>query len=220
LCCLVPQSTRKPHCELTLPSACYQYESLIRIYCSKATRAHPFSHFCSRSLVERRLDMLPGLLTETLCSLKGGVERFAFSATWEFRPVQKPGTVPISASTPAAALLECDWELVPGSVSYFKVRARVCVFVLCLCVCKRTPQGACSLQSIICSKAALTYAQVSSCSRRLLNVVSQSRVSCCHCCRPKSVLTTLLMLRPLLARSGSSHLSHATCVASAYVLGR
>ncbi len=33
-------------------------------------------------LVDRRLDMLPGLLTEHLCSLKGGIERFAFSAVW------------------------------------------------------------------------------------------------------------------------------------------
>lgn len=34
-------------------------------------------------LVERRLDMLPGLLTETLCSLVGGEDRFAFSVFWE-----------------------------------------------------------------------------------------------------------------------------------------
>lgn len=37
-------------------------------------------------LVERRLDMLPGLLTTTLCSLVSGVDRFAFSVTWEVTP--------------------------------------------------------------------------------------------------------------------------------------
>lgn len=37
----------------------------------------------STYLVEQRLDMLPGLLTETLCSLKGNVDRFAFSVMWE-----------------------------------------------------------------------------------------------------------------------------------------
>lgn len=36
-------------------------------------------------LVERRLDMLPGLLTETLCSLVGGEDRFAFSVFWEMK---------------------------------------------------------------------------------------------------------------------------------------
>ena len=38
----------------------------------------------STYLVERRLDMLPGLLTTTLCSLVGHVDRFAFSILWEF----------------------------------------------------------------------------------------------------------------------------------------
>ncbi|CAE7690042.1 Dis3, partial [Symbiodinium sp. KB8] len=37
-------------------------------------------------LVERRLDMLPGLLTTTLCSLKPHVDRFAFSVVWEVTP--------------------------------------------------------------------------------------------------------------------------------------
>ena len=37
-------------------------------------------------LVQRRLDMLPKLLTEQLCSLRGGVDRFAFSVTWEMTP--------------------------------------------------------------------------------------------------------------------------------------
>ncbi len=34
-------------------------------------------------LVEKRTDMLPKLLTETLCSLKGNEERLAFSVLWE-----------------------------------------------------------------------------------------------------------------------------------------
>eukprot|EP01028_Stygiella_incarcerata_P010848 TRINITY_DN585_c1_g1_i1.p1 TRINITY_DN585_c1_g1~~TRINITY_DN585_c1_g1_i1.p1 ORF type:complete len:1040 (+),score=299.57 TRINITY_DN585_c1_g1_i1:95-3214(+) len=35
-------------------------------------------------LVDRRIDMLPKLLTENLCSLRGKVERLAFSVLWEF----------------------------------------------------------------------------------------------------------------------------------------
>jgi len=31
--------------------------------------------------------MLPKLLTESLCSLVGGVERLAFSVVWEFDPL-------------------------------------------------------------------------------------------------------------------------------------
>lgn len=34
-------------------------------------------------LVDRRIDMLPGLLGTNLCSLKGNVDRFAFSVLWE-----------------------------------------------------------------------------------------------------------------------------------------
>ena len=41
----------------------------------------------STYLVERRLDMLPGLLTTDICSLRGGVDRFAFSVVWEFTPI-------------------------------------------------------------------------------------------------------------------------------------
>ncbi|CAM9627658.1 unnamed protein product, partial [Sphacelaria rigidula] len=41
------------------------------------------SRSTSTYLVERRLDMLPGILTETLCSLKPNVDRFAFSVIWE-----------------------------------------------------------------------------------------------------------------------------------------
>ena len=44
-------------------------------------------------LVEKRTDMLPGLLTENLCSIRGEVERLAFSVIWEidantFKPVK------------------------------------------------------------------------------------------------------------------------------------
>jgi len=42
------------------------------------------AHRCTTVyLVEKRTDMLPKLLTETLCSLKGGEERLAFSVLWE-----------------------------------------------------------------------------------------------------------------------------------------
>jgi exosome complex exonuclease DIS3/RRP44 len=37
-------------------------------------------------LCQRRLDMLPGLLTETLCSVRGNVDRFVFSVIWTLDP--------------------------------------------------------------------------------------------------------------------------------------
>jgi exosome complex exonuclease DIS3/RRP44 len=37
-------------------------------------------------LVDRRIDMLPGLLGTNLCSLKSDVDRFAFSCIWEMTP--------------------------------------------------------------------------------------------------------------------------------------
>ena len=37
----------------------------------------------STYLVARRLDMLPGMLTTDLCSLRPGVDRYAFSVIWE-----------------------------------------------------------------------------------------------------------------------------------------
>ena len=40
----------------------------------------------STYLVARRLDMLPGLLTTDLCSLKSNVDRYAFSVLWEVTP--------------------------------------------------------------------------------------------------------------------------------------
>lgn len=40
----------------------------------------------STYLVNRRLDMLPALLTTDLCSLKGNLDRYAFSVIWEVTP--------------------------------------------------------------------------------------------------------------------------------------
>ncbi|XP_071510862.1 exosome complex exonuclease RRP44-like [Diadema antillarum] len=37
-------------------------------------------------LVDRRIDMVPDLLSSNLCSLRGGEERFAFSTIWEMTP--------------------------------------------------------------------------------------------------------------------------------------
>ena len=37
-------------------------------------------------LVQRRVDMLPKPLTEDICSLRGGVDRLAFSVIWEVTP--------------------------------------------------------------------------------------------------------------------------------------
>ena len=44
------------------------------------------AHRCTSTyLVERRLDMLPGLLTTQLCSLRSGEDHLAFSVVWEMR---------------------------------------------------------------------------------------------------------------------------------------
>jgi len=40
-------------------------------------------------LTDRRIDMVPELLSSNLCSLRGGVERFAFSCVWEMTPDAK-----------------------------------------------------------------------------------------------------------------------------------
>lgn len=40
----------------------------------------------STYLVNQRLDMLPGMLTTDLCSLKGNVDRYAFSVLWQVTP--------------------------------------------------------------------------------------------------------------------------------------
>lgn len=42
-------------------------------------------------LVQRRIDMLPKPLTEDICSLRGGVERLAFSVIWEVTPQAEVG---------------------------------------------------------------------------------------------------------------------------------
>jgi len=41
-------------------------------------------------LVTRRIDMLPKPLTEDICSLRGGVDRLAFSVIWEMTPNIEP----------------------------------------------------------------------------------------------------------------------------------
>ena len=40
-------------------------------------------------LTDRRIDMVPELLSSDLCSLRGEVERFAFSCVWEITPEAK-----------------------------------------------------------------------------------------------------------------------------------
>ena len=37
-------------------------------------------------MTDRRIDMVPELLSSNLCSLRGGEERFAFSCVWEMTP--------------------------------------------------------------------------------------------------------------------------------------
>lgn len=70
-------------------------------------------------LVEQRLDMLPGLLTESLCSLRPFVSRFAFSATWEFKRLAKDD--PRGAQGAYAKLAPEDrWEVVPSKTRFFK----------------------------------------------------------------------------------------------------
>jgi exosome complex exonuclease DIS3/RRP44 len=64
-------------------------------------------------LVERRLDMLPGLLTETLCSLKGGVDRFAFSVTWQFKRARGKATL-------SSQNANDYWEMIPNETKYFR----------------------------------------------------------------------------------------------------
>jgi exosome complex exonuclease DIS3/RRP44 len=44
------------------------------------------SRSTSTYLVGRRLDMFPGLLTTDLCSLRGNIDRYAFSTIWELTP--------------------------------------------------------------------------------------------------------------------------------------
>ena len=74
-------------------------------------------------MVDRRMDMLPGLLTETLCSLRANVDRLAFSTTWQFRPVAQ-ADAPLGAggmpSLTPTGVPTCGWVYVPNSVKYFK----------------------------------------------------------------------------------------------------
>ena len=43
----------------------------------------PLCHTTIRPMHACRIDMVPGLLSSNLCSLRGGEERFAFSCIWE-----------------------------------------------------------------------------------------------------------------------------------------
>jgi exosome complex exonuclease DIS3/RRP44 len=71
-------------------------------------------------LVERRLDMLPGLLTETLCSLKGGVDRFAFSVTWQLRRVPSTDARCAPGGSLASVAPADRWEIIADRTQYFK----------------------------------------------------------------------------------------------------
>jgi len=52
----------------------------------------------STYLVNKRLDMLPSLLTTDLCSLKGNLDRYAFSVLWEVTPDAEVVTVEFKKS--------------------------------------------------------------------------------------------------------------------------
>jgi len=84
-------------------------------------------------LTERRLDMLPKLLTETLCSLRDDGPRFAFSVTWLASATPKTDAVAASASSVG---VDPDTEL--SELSYSVVRT-------------------CFHKSLVLSKSAMTY---------------------------------------------------------------
>lgn len=97
-------------------------------------------------LTERRLDMLPKLLTETLCSLRDDGPRFSFSVTWLSRPDPVAGGLadvsiePQPAGQPgAAAAIDSESNELP-EFSYSVVRT-------------------CFHKSMVLSKKAMTYQQ-------------------------------------------------------------
>lgn len=78
------------HCTL-LPNGNYQvgvHIADVTHYVKEGTAIdlEAASRSTSTYLVNKRLDMLPGLLTTDLCSLKGNVDRYAFSVLWEVTP--------------------------------------------------------------------------------------------------------------------------------------
>ena len=60
-------------------------------------------------LVDRRLDMLPALLSTNLCSLRGGEDRCAVSVIWEFEWVEGAGWTPASTWF-GRTLINSVWE--------------------------------------------------------------------------------------------------------------
>ncbi|CAI5531049.1 unnamed protein product, partial [Closterium sp. Naga37s-1] len=66
-------------------------------------------------LVERRIDMLPKPLTEDICSLRGGVERLAFSCIWEMTPEAEIISVRFTKSVIKSA----------AALSYVEAQARM-----------------------------------------------------------------------------------------------
>ncbi|CAI7867031.1 unnamed protein product, partial [Closterium sp. NIES-54] len=66
-------------------------------------------------LVERRIDMLPKPLTEDICSLRGGVERLAFSCIWEMTPEAEIVSVRFTKSVIKSA----------AALSYVEAQARM-----------------------------------------------------------------------------------------------
>lgn len=78
------------HC-ISLPNGNYQIGVHIAdvthyVQAGTAIDLEAANRSTSTYLVNKRLDMLPKLLTTDLCSLKGNVDRFAFSVLWEVTP--------------------------------------------------------------------------------------------------------------------------------------
>lgn len=98
----------------------------------------------STYLVERRLDMLPGLLTTDICSLRGGVDRFAFSVIWEFTPpkdaMDEPQNKRRKVDKKSATKMDTDNDEEDDGRGLKQINVRFC-------------------KSIIHSKAALSYGE-------------------------------------------------------------
>ncbi len=78
------------HC-ITLPNGNFQVGVHIAdvthyVKAGSAMDLEAANRSTSTYLVNKRLDMLPALLTTDLCSLKGNVDRYAFSVIWEVTP--------------------------------------------------------------------------------------------------------------------------------------
>ncbi|KAL3943490.1 MAG: hypothetical protein SGBAC_002455 [Bacillariaceae sp.] len=78
------------HC-ITLPNGNFQVGVHIAdvthyVKAGSAMDLEAANRSTSTYLVNKRLDMLPALLTTDLCSLKGNVDRYAFSVLWEVTP--------------------------------------------------------------------------------------------------------------------------------------